>query len=639
MSEFDKAMRGVRSASVSVMAISAVTSVLMLALPFYMMQVFIRVLPSRSMETLIALSVLALIAFVAFGIFDAMRQAILVRAAARYEALLSGPIVYAHFLDGSREPSAGSELIADVRQVRAFLGSRAPAAIAEAPFIPIFLLVIFLVDIWLGILILVGMGLMILLAVLQQSAMQRGVEQQNEAQRQSNRLLQSHIDQAELVRVLGLQKTAIDRWGEWSAKNLSGYVDLQTTGGTFGGLSKVLRFGLQAAILGVGAFQAIRGEVSPIVVFAAMMIGGRALAPLDGLVGSWSALTTALEAHKRVKAAMAEFNVRPDPTTLPEPKGEIRVEKLVYGTPGGAGEAIIKRISFGVPPKSCVGIIGPSGAGKSTLLRLLSGAIEPNGGHVRLDGADLRNWNKTQLGPHVGYVPQAVDFLPGTVAQNIARFDEQTTDEAVITAAKQAGVHDMILRFPNGYDTMLGSTGFRPSGGQKQLLAIARALYGEPKILYLDEPNSNLDQAGDAILLRALQGATKRGATIILVTQRPVLLQAADRVLVLRDGMIEDYGPKAEVLAKLQKQPAKAVAPPAKAVPGPQSAAAVQAVPANGAQAGAVVVPPAPPASQPQPVQPGAQPAHGQPQPARQGAVPATVTAAQQQPMRVAVES
>ncbi len=637
MSEFDKAMRGVRSASVSVMAISAVTSVLMLALPFYMMQVFIRVLPSRSMETLIALSVLALIAFVAFGIFDALRQAILVRAAARYEALLSGPIVYAHFLDGSREPSAGSELIADVRQVRAFLGSRAPAAIAEAPFIPIFLLVIFLVDIWLGILILVGMGLMVLLAVLQQSAMQRGVEQQNEAQRQSNRLLQSHIDQAELVRVLGLQKTAIDRWGEWSAKNLSGYVDLQTTGGTFGGLSKVLRFGLQAAILGVGAFQAIRGEVSPIVVFAAMMIGGRALAPLDGLVGSWSALTTALEAHKRVKAAMAEFSVRPDPTTLPEPQGEIRVEKLVYGTPGGNGEAIIKRISFGVPPKSCVGIIGPSGAGKSTLLRLLSGAIEPNGGHVRLDGADLRNWNKTQLGPHVGYVPQAIDFLPGTVAQNIARFDEQTTDEAIITAAKQAGVHEMILRFPNGYDTMLGSTGFRPSGGQKQLLAIARALYGEPKILFLDEPNSNLDQAGDAILLRALQGATKRGATIILVTQRPVLLQAADRVLVLRDGMIEDYGPKAEVLAKLQKQPAKAVAPPAKAVPGPQAAAPGQAVPANGAQAGAVVMPPA--HAQPQPVQHNAQPAQGQPQPTRQNAVPATVTAAQQQPMRVAVES
>lgn len=557
MKEFDEAVRRIRKALWSVFAISGVTSVLMLALPFYMMQVFIRVLPSRSVETLLVLSLLAAVAFIALAVFDALRQAILARVAVLYESLLSGPVVYAHFLDGSRDPSSGSELIADIRQVRSFLGSKAPASIAEAPFIPVFLFVIFMIAIPLGLLITVGMGVMILMAIMQQSAMKRGIEIQSESQRDSNRLLQSHIDQAEIVRVHGLQKTAIDRWGHSSAENLTSYVDLQTVGGVYGGISKAIRFGLQAAILGFGAYLAIQGEISAIVVFAAMMIGGRALAPLDGLVGSWSALTSALAAHKRVRKAMETFEVESDPTELPAPKGEIQVEKLVYASPASP-EAIIKRIGFTVPANSSVGIVGPSGAGKSTLLRLLAGAIAPSGGAVRLDGADLRNWNRMQLGPYIGYVPQAVEFFPGTVGQNIARFDPEATDELIVTAAKHAGVHDMILRFPKGYDTMIGASGFRPSGGQKQLLAIARALYRDPKLLFLDEPNSNLDQYGDNILVGALKSARERGATIVLVTQRPILLNATDRVLVLRDGMIEDYGPREEVVAKLSK-PARAI--------------------------------------------------------------------------------
>ena len=574
MNEFDEATRRIRRALWSVLAISGVTSVLMLALPFYMMQVFVRVLPSRSLETLLVLSLLVGVAFAALALFDALRQAILARVAALYESLLSGPIVYAHFLDGSRDPSSGSELISDVRQVRAFLGSKAPAAIAEAPFIPVFLLVIYLVAIPLGLLITAGMGIMILMAIMQQSAMRRGIEIQSDSQRQSNRLLQSHIDQSEIVRVLGLQKTAIDRWGASSADNLSSYVDLQTVGGVYGGISKAIRFGLQAAILGFGAYLAIHGEISAIVVFAAMMIGGRALAPLDGLVGSWSALTTALDAHRRVREAMQEFRVDDELTELPEPRGEIRVEKLVYAAPGSP-EPIIKGIGFTVAPNSSVGIVGPSGAGKSTLLRLLAGAVTPTRGSVRLDGADLRNWNRMQLGPHIGYVPQAVEFFPGTVGQNIARFDPEVLDDEVVAAARNAGIHDMILRFPKGYDTQLGPTSFRPSGGQKQLLAIARALYRNPKLLFLDEPNSNLDQYGDNILVGALKAARERGATIVLVTQRPVLLNATDHVLVLRDGMIDDYGPREEVVAKLSK-PARAISQsvPAKvSKPAPQVAA------------------------------------------------------------------
>ncbi|MCF1504924.1 type I secretion system permease/ATPase [Afifella sp. H1R] len=552
MTELDHATSSVRRAFIGVFIMSGITSVLMLALPFYMMQVFQRVLPSRSEETLIALSILAFIAFATYGIFEALRMAVLARAAARYEAMLAGPVVYAHFLDGSRDASSGMELMQDVRQVKTFIGSRALAAVAEAPFIPIFVAVLFMVDIALGILITCGMVVMVVVAILQQRAMKRGIEVQNDAQRGANRILQSHIEQSETVRVLGLQKTAIARWGSLNARGLTAFVNLQTVGALFGGFSRFMRFSLQASILGVGAFLALEGDVAAVVVFACMMLGGRALAPLDGLVGSWSALTNAWSAHNRVRDALIGFYVEPERTALPEPKGNFMVEKLVFGV-RGSDEAIIKRISFGIEAGETIGIIGPSGAGKSTLLRLLAGGLMPNAGHVRLDGADMRNWNRIQLGEYMGYVPQAVDFFPGTIGENIARFDPDASDTDIVEAAQQAGIHEMILRFPRGYDTRIGTGGMQPSGGQKQLIALARALYRNPRLIFLDEPNSNLDQEGDHILLGAVSRAKARGATIILVTQRPVLLQVVDRVLLMKNGTIENYGPRQEVLPKVVK--------------------------------------------------------------------------------------
>lgn len=563
MSELEQAASSCRRALVGMLALSGMTTILVLALPFYMTQVYTRALPSRSVETLLALSVLALIAFALHGVFDGIRQSILARLGARYEALLSGPIVYAQFNAGEREASGGLDLMQDVRQVRAFISSRALGAVTEAPFIPIFLGVLFIVDVTLGLTVTAGMGLMILLAVLQQRAMQSGVEAQSSAMRNANRMLQIHIDQSETVRVLGLQKIAIDRWGKPNARALTSFLHLQSMGALYGGISKFLRFGLQAAVLAIGAYLAIEGEVSSIVVFACMMIGGRALAPLDGLVGSWGSLTGAVEAHRRVRDALVGFHIEPDKTVLPDPKGDFSVEQLIYGVQG-QDEPIIKQISFRFEAGESLGIIGPSGAGKSTLLRLLAGAIDPVAGTVRLDGADLRHWNRIQLGEHIGYVPQSVEFLPGTVAENIARFDPGMNDADVVAAAQQAGVHDLILRLPQGYSTVLGKGAFTPSGGQKQLLAVARAFYRNPRILFFDEPNSNLDQTGDHLLMQAIRRARERGATVLIVTQRPILLQVVDRVLILRNGLIDSYGPRNEILPKVVK-PA-AVDPARKAI-------------------------------------------------------------------------
>ncbi|MCB8839386.1 type I secretion system permease/ATPase [Aurantimonas sp. VKM B-3413] len=552
MSELDQAVSAFRRSLIGILAISAITTILMLALPFYMTQVFTHVLPSRSVETLLALSVLALIAYVLYGIFDGLRQSILARVAARYEALLSGPIVYSHFMDAGRDSSSGLELLQDVRQVRSFVGSRALAAVSEAPFIPLFMAILYLVDTTMGLMITAGMALMVLLALVQQSVMKSGVEAQNNASRAANRVLQAHIEQSETVRVLGLQKIALDRWGVPNARAVTSFIDLQSLGAFYGGVSKFLRFSLQSAILGFGAFLAIEGDISSTVVFACMMIGGRALAPLDGLVGSWSSLTTAWESHKRVRDALTGFYMEPERTALPEPAGAIQVEKLIYGM-SGQSEPIIKRISFGFQAGESIAIIGPSGAGKSTLLRLMVGALAPASGTIRLDGADLRQWDRLQLGRHIGYVPQSVDFLPGTVADNIARFDPERDDAEVVAAARQAGIHELILRFPQGYNTPLGRGAFAPSGGQKQLLAVARAFYRNPKLLFFDEPNSNLDQQGDHLLMQAIGQARKRGATVVLVTQRPSLLQVADKVLVMRDGLIDNFGPRNEVLPKVVK--------------------------------------------------------------------------------------
>lgn len=581
MTEFEQATSSLKRTLGLVFVLSALTTLLQLSLPFYMTQVFTHVLPSRSVETLIALSVLALIAFALYAVFETVKQAILVRSAARYEALLAGPVVYSHFLDGSRDAASGSDLMQDIRQVRGFIGSRALSAAAEAPFIPIFMAILFAVDFALGMMITVGMILMVILAILQQNAIKSGVKAQNSSMSSANRLLQTHIEQSEIVRVMGLHKIAVNRWGRRNAETLTTFVDVQTTGGFYAGISRFLRFALQSGILGVGAFLVIEGDVASTIVFACMMIGGRALAPLDGLVGSWSTLTGAMEAHKRVRDALVGFYVEPDKTVLPDPVGNYTIDKLVYGLPGQS-EPVIKRISFAFGAGESVGIIGPSGAGKSTLLRLLSGAIAPNGGAVRLDGADLKQWNRIQLGQHIGYVPQAVEFLPGTVAENIARFDPKATDEVVVEAARSAGVHDLILKFPQGYNTMLGRGAFSPSGGQKQLLAVARAFYRDPKILFFDEPNSNLDQQGDHLLLQAIGRASQRGATVVIVTQRPILLQAVGKVLVMKDGMIESYGPRAAVMPKVVK-PVPVAAPATIESTARPAAPQIEAVAAEGA--------------------------------------------------------
>ncbi|HEV2602662.1 MAG TPA: type I secretion system permease/ATPase [Microvirga sp.] len=570
MFEFSLVANRLRQAIIAVFALSSIISLLMLALPVYMMQISIRVLPSESEATLLVLSLMALAAFAACAALEAVRQMILSREAVRFEALLAGPFVYAHFSDPGRDSQAGLELLNDIRTVRSFIASRVPAALAEAPYIPLFLLALFLVDFSLGAVVAIGMVVMIVLALLQQNAVARPTEESIEAERASRRTLQSHLAEAETVRVLGLHQTAINRWGQSNALALARFLEIHKAANWYNGFSKVVRLALQAGILGFGALLVLEGKTTMAVVFACTMIGGRILAPLDGLVGSWTTIAQTLVAYNRIKAAAAELVVDPPRMALPAPTGRIMLEKVVYRTPA-SDQLIIKPTSLEIKAGETIGLIGPNGAGKSTLLKLMAGAIMPLAGSVRFDGADLRTWNRVQLGAYVGYVPQSIEFFPGTVAENIARFDPEAKADDIVEASQLAGVHNLILRFPDAYDTKLGGT-FRPSGGQRQLLGLARAFYKRPRLLFLDEPNSNLDQEGDQILFAALGRAREWGATIVVITQRPVLIQIVDRVLMMNDGMVQAFGPKDEVLPKVVK-PVAAVRKPSPALP-PQAAAA-----------------------------------------------------------------
>jgi PrtD family type I secretion system ABC transporter len=525
---------------------------LLLVPAIYMLQVFDRVLSSRSEETLVMLSVVALGALALMAGLDVVRARLLAACGVVLDRRL-GPEVLAGLLAQTARLSGAEHLngLRDVATLRNFLVGAGVIALFDAPWLPLFLLLITLFHPLLGAVALVGAVAMLVLAVLNERMTRAPLEQALAAGRRSGRFIDAAAGSAETVSALGMQQAVTRRFQALNEAALGEQAAASGLGATFAGLTKFTRQFIQMAMLGMGAWLVIEQHLSAGVMIACTIILGRALAPVEALVAGWRHLVEVRAAWRRLQQLFAANPPAAAATPLPAPSGALDVERVIYAFPGAERPAL-RGVSFALAAGESLGVIGPTAAGKSTLARLAVGIWKPISGAVRLDGADVAAWSRDDLGPHIGYVPQAVGLFAGSVAENIARLGAPE-GEAVIRAAQRAHAHDMILRLPKGYDTVLGEGGAGLSPGQRQRVALARALYGAPRLVVLDEPNANLDTEGDEALVRTLRGLKEDGVTVLVVAHRPSLLGGVDKLLVLKDGQVELFGPRAEVVARVTR--------------------------------------------------------------------------------------
>ena len=528
---------------------SFVINLLLLAQPIYMLQVYDRVLPSSSLNTLLFLTVIIFVALMVLGLLDVFRQMYATRLGAKFEASL-GTSAFLATTNGPRAELGDTQPLRDLGSVRNFISSRVLQSLFDLPFVPLFLLMLLFIHPYVFILTIAGVVVVALIAYFNQRSVAASGKQAAETSMRSMAAAQAFAQSAETIRSMGMMRNVIGLWGKAEAQTLSALDENLGSNAWYGGLSRTVRQFLQIAIMGLGAWLVLEGKMTAGMIFATSMISGRALQPIDQLIGGWRVIFDAKLAWDRLKESIKiSEQVLAPKTDLPAPNGQIEAENLIYYAPSRkAGEPLIKRVNFVIPAGSSVGLIGPSGAGKSTLARLLCGAIEPTQGNVRIDKADIRQWDRDKLGKHIGYLAQSADMLPGTIAQNISRFMPDAKSEDIVAAAQKAHVHDMILGFPGGYEAILGPTGMTLSGGQRQRIGLSRAFFGSPKLLILDEPNSNLDADGDVALERAVLQAKAEGITVVMVTQRKTSADKLDNLMIVRNGAVEDYGPREKVM-------------------------------------------------------------------------------------------
>jgi ATP-binding cassette subfamily C protein/ATP-binding cassette subfamily C protein EexD len=462
------------------------------------------------------------------------------------------------------------EALRDLGTVRGFLGSPGALALYDVPWVPAYLFVIFLLHPTLGWVALVGAALLLALTIFNELATSKLLREANTAAMGSQRRAESIVRNAEVIDSMGMLPAVMARWQKGVAEMSVPMNRAMDRAAPLLAMTKFFRLAVQVAILGIGAFLVLEQQLTAGASIAASIIMGRALAPVEQMIGGWKQLVQARQSWKRLQAFLVLPRLRPPGIALPEPTGRLTVERVTYGFPG-SNVAVVKGVAFALEAGESLAIIGPSAAGKTTLIRLLTGTLAPASGAVRLDGGDVHTWQREDFGRHVGYLPQDVELFDGTVLENISRMAVAPA-EAVFDAAKLAGCHDMILRLPKGYETEIGEGGAHLSGGQRQQVGLARAMFGNPKLLVLDEPNSNLDGDAESALLRALHDLKRQGTTVVLVSHRPVLVQGVEKVLLMRDGAVEMFGPRAEVLKKIMK-PATPIAAPAPRIEGKEAKA------------------------------------------------------------------
>lgn len=569
-----KALQACRDSFISVGFFSFFINALMLVPTFYMLQVYERVITSGSLTTLAMLTLIMTTLVITLGSLEWIRSRVMVRVSTRLDVLLGRQVYKASFkraLD-SGGMDASAQPLNDLTGLRQFLSGNGLFAFFDAPWLPIYIAVMFLFHPWFGWVATASALLLLALAFLNERLTGPALAQANKEHIGATLDTTKNLRNAEVIESMGMLETLIDRWGRRQRNVLMLQSLASDRGAIISTLSRTFRLLVQSLVLGLGAYLAVDHQVGAGLVFAGAVLLGRALAPIDLIIGSWKGFIAARSQYSRLNDILGKQQAQPERMPLLAPQGDVRVENLVVAAPGSR-TAIIRNISFSTPAGCTVGIIGPSAAGKSTLARALIGVWPPQLGVIRLDGADISAWDKQELGPYIGYLPQDIELFEGTVGENIARFAEVDSAK-VILAAMTAGVHEMILQLPDGYDTVLGSEGIMLSAGQRQRIGLARALYGNPRLIVLDEPNSNLDDVGDRALAAAVQQLKLTGATLFVITHRTNIVSQLDRLMVLNAGVISVYGPREHVLAELNAQRQQAQTP---AVPASSSAASVDA--------------------------------------------------------------
>lgn len=532
-----------------------IANLLMLALPIYTLQVLDRVVSTGSLETLALLSAVTIAALVCYGIIQMIRSFIMVRISEWLEDKLACNFLK-NIIDVSAITSApaGSQSLRDFNSIKSFLTGPGLNALFDAPWSLIYILVIAAIHPVNGMIAFIGAALLIALGIINEVATKQPLDEANEKNIQNTKQVDLASRNAEVMEAMGMTGNIIKRWQRLNQETINKQSIASERSAVLTGLTRILRMVLQIVIVGVGAYFMLNNEISVGGIIAGSILVGRALAPFEGAIASWKQMVTARQSYHRLKESLLNQPPRKESMSIPAPKGALTVEGILFA-PHGAQKPIIRGVNFSLQPGEILGMIGPSAAGKSTMAKLIMGVWKPQSGAVRLDGADVFSWNREEFGQYTGYLPQDVELFDGTVKENIARMElPETIDaEKVVEAAQLAGVHDMILRLPNGYETQIGMGGSNLSAGQRQRIGLARAFYGSPKLVVLDEPNANLDQEGENALQKALVQAKEKGITTIVIAHRPTTLAAVDKIAIIKDGTLAGFGPRDEILAKLSQ--------------------------------------------------------------------------------------
>jgi ATP-binding cassette subfamily C protein EexD len=552
--ELFEAFKSVRHYFIYAGVFSAAVNLLMLVPILYMLQVFDRVVSSGSLSTLTMLTLIMVFLLLALGGFEWVRSMILISASNKIEQNLRQRVFDATFKQAlySGGMANGTQPNNDLSQLRQFMTGNGLFAFFDAPWFPIYVAVMFMFHTWFGITAILSGIVMVALAYLTEKATTKRLKDANNEANWVNAQINGSVRNVEVIAAMGMIDNIRQRQQKRADKVLMLQTDASRAAGILSTVSKSFRMIIQSLILGMGALLALRQEISPGMMVAGSLLLGRALAPIDMLVGTWKGFSVARGQYERLGQLLERIPADADSMSLPAPTGQLSAEQI-YVTPPGAKAPVVKALSLELQAGETLGIVGPSASGKSTLARALLGIWPTGGGKVRLDGADIFAWDRRELGPHIGYLPQDIELFDGSISENICRFGE-LDPEQIVAAAQLAGVHELILRLPQGYDTPIGSSGGVLSGGQRQRIGLARAVYGNPKLLILDEPNSNLDDQGEKELVTALQRVKERGCTVIVITHRTMVLMCVDKILVMKDGMAAHFGPRDQVLAALMPQ-------------------------------------------------------------------------------------
>lgn len=559
-----EALRACRGALVGVGVFSGALNVLMLTGSLFMLQVYDRVLPSRSVPTLVGLIVIVAVLYAFQGILDMLRGRVLVRIGRSLDESLNAS-VYRTLVQlplKMRGGADGLQPLRDLDQLRGFLSSPGPTALFDLPWMPLYIGLCFVFHFWIGVAALVGAILLVGLTILAETLAKAPTKAASGQAAARLALAEASRRNAEVLQAMGMTGRMSARWGKVNDRYMDSQGRASDVAANLGAISRVLRMLLQSAVLAVGAYLVIHQEASAGVIIASSILTSRALAPIELAIAHWKHFLSFRQSWGRLSVLLGQFSADKDAMALPAPTANLAVEAISV-TPPGLQTLVVRDAAFRLQAGQALGVIGPSGSGKSSLARTLVGVWQPVRGKIRLDGAALEQWPADDLGRQIGYLPQDVELFDGSVAENICRFEEEPDPEAVIAAARAADVHELILRLPDGYETRIGEGGMALSAGQRQRVALARALYGNPFLVVLDEPNSNLDAEGEQALTKAITGVRERNGIVVVVAHRAAALSAVDLVLAMANGQVQAFGPKEEVLRKVLRPAANPAANPA----------------------------------------------------------------------------